>query len=146
MKVPVQILYSWNTIKTRDLQKIDISYDVYYQLGDTDIICRFRILLGGKTGKRYPSYQGQSFKKLDQIQKTAPLGVAQGRYSRFIFVEHYQQHGKSPVSQILGRDRLFCFITICKLDSFKNSFAMITSLSELSFKFRIFFLLVHTKN
>ena len=40
---------------------------------------------------------------------------------------------------------LFCFISICKFGSFKNPFAMITSLSELYFRFRRFILLVQTK-
>ena len=42
-------------------------------------------------------------------------------------------------------DGLFCFISIFKFGSFKNSFAMITSLSELYFRFRRFILLVQTK-
>ena len=37
------------------------------------------------------------------------------------------------------------FINICKLGSFKDSFAMITSLSEFYFRFRRFILLVLTK-
>ena len=37
------------------------------------------------------------------------------------------------------------FISVCMFDSFKNSFAMITSLSKLYFRFRRFFLLVKTK-
>ena len=31
----------------------------------------------------------------------------------------------------MGMGGLFCFIRICKFSNFKNSFAMITSLSEL---------------
>ena len=38
-----------------------------------------------------------------------------------------------------------CFSSICKFVSFKNPFAMITSLSELYFRFRRFVLLVQTK-
>ena len=38
-----------------------------------------------------------------------------------------------------------CFISICKPGSFKNPFATITSLSELSFRSRRFILLVQTK-
>ena len=38
-----------------------------------------------------------------------------------------------------------CFISICKFGSFKNPFAMITSLSELYFRFRRFILLILTK-
>ena len=49
------------------------------------------------------------------------------------------------IAKFLGSDRLFCFISVSKFGSFKNPFAMITSLSELSFRFRIFILLVKTK-
>ena len=42
-------------------------------------------------------------------------------------------------------DRLLCIISICKFGSFKNSFATITSLSELYFRFRRFTLLVQMK-
>ena len=37
---------------------------------------------------------------------------------------------------------LFCFIRICKFGSFKNRFAMVTTLTELSFRSRRFILLV----
>ena len=39
----------------------------------------------------------------------------------------------------------FCFSSICKFGSFKNPFVMITSLSELYFRFRRFILLVQIK-
>ena len=39
----------------------------------------------------------------------------------------------------------FCFISICKSGSFKNPFAMITSLTELYFRLRRFILLIQTK-
>ena len=38
-----------------------------------------------------------------------------------------------------------CFISLCKFGSFKNPFAMITSLSELYLRIRRFFSLVQTK-
>ena len=44
-----------------------------------------------------------------------------------------------------GIDGLFCFISICKFGSFKNPFAMITSLSEIYFRFKRFVLLVQTE-
>ena len=46
----------------------------------------------------------------------------------------------------LGSDGLFCFISTCKFGSFENSFANITSLSELYFRFRRLILLVQMKN
>ena len=45
----------------------------------------------------------------------------------------------------LRRDEFFCFISIGKFGSFKNPFAMITSLSEFYFRFIRFILLVQTK-
>ena len=51
---------------------------------------------------------------------------------------------KVPRTKFLGSDGLFCFISICKFDCFKNSFAMITSLPELYYRFR-FILLVQKK-
>ena len=46
----------------------------------------------------------------------------------------------------LGSDGLFCFISTCKFGSFENSFANITSLSELYFRFRRLILLVQMKD
>ena len=51
---------------------------------------------------------------------------------------------KVPRAKFLGSDRLFCFNSICKFGSFKNPFATITRLFELSFRLR-FILLVQTK-
>ena len=68
------------------------------------------------------------------------------RYSRFTFVENTVGNSpKVPRTKPLGSDGLFRFISICKFDSFKNPFAMITNLSELYFRFRRFILLVKTK-
>ena len=48
------------------------------------------------------------------------------------------------LAKLLGSHRL-SFISICKFGSFKNPFALITSLSELSFRFRRFILLVQSR-
>ena len=48
-------------------------------------------------------------------------------------------------AKFLGSNGLFCFISICKFDSFKNPFATITSLPELYFRFRRFILLIQIK-
>ena len=45
----------------------------------------------------------------------------------------------------MGSDGIFCFISLCKLGSFKNPFAINTSLSELHFRFRRFTLWVQMK-
>ena len=39
---------------------------------------------------------------------------------------------KVPRAKFLGSDGVFCFISICKFGSFKNTFATITILSELT--------------
>ena len=49
-------------------------------------------------------------------------------------------------AKFLESDRLFCFINICKVDSFRRPFAVITSLPELYFRFRRFIHLVEMKN
>ena len=57
------------------------------------------------------------------------------KYSRFTFVEKTISNSpKIPRAKFLGSDRLFCFISICKVGSSKNPSALFTSLSELSFK------------
>ena len=78
------------------------------------------------------------------MQKTTPLGH---------WIEEIQQiylcwecnSPKVPRAKFLGSNGLFCFISICKLGSFKNPFATITSLSELYLRIRRFFSLVQTK-
>ena len=50
-----------------------------------------------------------------------------------------------PRAKFLGNNGLFCFISICKFGSFKNPFAMITSLPELYFRIRRFILLMQMK-
>ena len=68
------------------------------------------------------------------------------RYSRFTFVENTISNSpKVPRTKFLGSDGLFCFISICKFGSFKNPFAMITSLLDFYFRFRRFILLVQVK-
>ena len=52
---------------------------------------------------------------------------------------------ESDNAKSLGSDGLFRVISICKFGSFKNLFAMITSLSELYLRIRRFFSLVQTK-
>ena len=72
--------------------------------------------------------------------------VEKRKYSRFTFVENTSSNSsKVPRAKFMRSDRLFCFNCICKLGTFKNTFAIITSLSELYFRFRRFILLVQTK-
>ena len=60
------------------------------------------------------------------------------RHSRLTFVENTINNSPKIQSYFLGSDRPFCFISICKFGSFKKSFTMIASLSELYCRFRRF--------
>ena len=72
--------------------------------------------------------------------------VKQRRSSRFTFVKTSISNSQIVVrAKFQGSDRLFCFISICKFSSVKNSFETITSLSEFHFRCRLFILLVQTK-
>ena len=64
-------------------------------------------------------------------------------YSRFTFVENTIRNSpKVTRVKFQGTNNgLFCCIGICKFGSFKNPFAMITSLSEIYFRSRRFILL-----
>ena len=65
------------------------------------------------------------------------------RSSRFTFDENTISNlPKVPRAKFLGSKGLFCFISICKLGSFKNPLATITSVSELYLRIRRFILLV----
>ena len=68
------------------------------------------------------------------------------RYSKFTFVENTIRNlPKVPRAMFLGSDGLYCFSSKWKFGKFKNTFATITSLSELYLRFIRFILLVHTK-
>ena len=69
------------------------------------------------------------------MQKSMPSAVEQRRYGRFIFVEN----------TIRNFPKSFCFSSICKFGSFQNPFAMITSLSELCFRYRRIIVLVQLR-
>ena len=56
------------------------------------------------------------------------MAVDKRRYNSFAFVENTICNSpKVPRAKFLGSHRLFCFISLCKFGSFKNSFATITS-------------------
>ena len=96
-------------------------------LGVTEILCGFRLVLEGKACNEIPESSRLKFLEksalfvqstlLYKMQKTTPLGQR---------IEEIEDSAKSQ-----GSDAIFCFISICKFGSFKNSFATITNLSEL---------------
>ena len=76
----------------------------------------------------------------------ARMAVECRRYSRFTFAQNAIVNlPKVLRATFLGSDELFCFISMGKFGSFKNFFAMITSLPKLYFRFRRFILLAQTK-
>ena len=118
-------------------------------LGVTEILCSFRLVLEGKTGKEIPESSRLGFLEKFSASNFA-LSDAEDNtsrpYSRFTFAENTIGNLPNvPTATFLGSDGVFCFISICKCGSFKNPFATITSLSELYFRNRRFILLVHTK-
>ena len=121
----------------------------------TEILYSFRLVLEERTGKEIPElslleflekFSANNIALSDVEDNTSDLLNIGGIYSRFTFVEN--TIGNSPKvsrAKFLGTDGLFCFTSICKFGSFKNPFAMITSLSELYLRIRRFFSLVQTK-
>ena len=122
-------------------------------LGVTEILCSFKLVLDGKTGKEIhqssrleflQKFSANNFALSDAEGNNSELlnrgGVADLTLLRTLLAIHQKSWEPS-----LGSNGLFCFISICKFGSFKNPFAMITSLSELYFRIRRFILLVQTK-
>ena len=112
-------------------------------LGVMDILCCFRLVLEGKTGKEIPESPRLEFLEkflakifaLSDAEDDTSGPLNRGGIADLAF----------PTAKFLGSDGLFCFSSVCKFGSFKNPFATITSLSELWFRFRRFILLVQTK-
>ena len=106
--------------------------------GFTEILWSFRFVLEGKTSKEIPKSSRLAF--LEKFLQTILLYHMQKTTPSVCWIEW-----RVPRAIFLESNGLFCFITICKFDSFKNTFATITSLSELYFRFRRLILLVQTK-
>ena len=105
------------------------------------MLCSFRLVLEGKTGTEIPESS-----RLEILEKflaktlsdaedstSGPLnrGGIPGLPSLRTLLAIRQI---SPRAKFLGSDGLFCFTSICKFSSFKNPFAMITSLYQLYFR------------
>ena len=116
----------------------------------TKILCSFRLVLEGKTGKKIPESSGleslQNFLANNfalsnaEDNTSGPLNRG-GIYNRFTFLENTISNSPEVLrAKFLGSDGLVCFIRICKFGSFRKPFATITRLSELCFRFRRFIL------
>ena len=122
-------------------------------LGVMEILCGFRLVLEGQTGKEIPEssrfeflekFLANNFALSDvEYNTSGPLnrgGIADLPLLRTLLAIR-QTSRKSSFWEVMDS----CFSSICKFGGFKNPFATITSLSELYFRFRRFILLVQTK-
>ena len=118
-----------------------------------EILCSFKLVLEGKIGKETPEssrlefkekFSGNNFDLSDAEDNTSGLlnrgGIADLPLLRTL-VAIRQKSREPSFWEVMDS----CFISICKFGSFKNPFAMITSLSELYLRIRRFFSLVQTK-
>ena len=118
-----------------------------------ETLCSFRLVLEEKTGKEIPEssrleflgkFLANNFALSDAEDNTSdPLnrgGMVDLPLLRTLLA--FRQKSQEPSFwEVMD----FCFSSICKFGSFKNPFGMITSLSELYFRFRRFILLVQMK-
>ena len=122
--------------------------------GVTEILCSFRLVVEGKTGKEMPESSRLEFLEkflannfaLSDAEANTSGKLNKGRTADLLLLRillAIHQKSREPCFWEVMMDS--CFISICKFGSFKNPFAMITSLSKLSFRFRIFILLVQPK-
>ena len=91
-------------------------------------LCSVRLVLEGKTGKEsfrlefLEKFSANKFALSDAEDKTC--GPLNRSYSTFTFVENIIGNlPKFPKAKFLGSDGLFCFISICKFGSFKNTYS-----------------------
>ena len=121
-------------------------------LGVTEVLCSFRLVLR-KMGKEIPEsprlkflekFLGINFALSDAEDSTPGLlnrrGIADLLLLRTLLAVCQKSQGPSFWEVIDS-----CFISICKFGRFKNPFAMITSLSELYFRFKRFILFAQMK-
>ena len=115
-------------------------------MGVTEIICSFKLVLEGKTGKEIPESSRLEFKEKFSANNFALSGAEdntsgplnRGGRADLLLLRTLLAICRSHKSKFLGSNGLFCFISICKFGSLKNPFAMITSLSKLYLRIRRF--------
>ena len=116
-------------------------------LGVAEILCSFKLVLEWKIGKEIPqssrlefleSFLANDFTLLDtEVYTSGPSN--KGGITDLLAIR--QKSREPSFWEVIDS----CFISISKFGSFKNSFGMIISLSELYFRFKIFILLLQTK-
>ena len=119
------------------------------------ILCSFRLVLQGKTGKEIPESSRLEFLEkflannfaLSEAEDSTSGQSNGGDIADLSLLSTLlaicQKSRKPSFWEVVDSFVLVAY-GICKLGSFKNFFAMITSLSKLYFRFR-FILLVQTK-
>ena len=115
-------------------------------LAVTEILCSFRLVLGGGTGKEMSESSRLGFLEkfsannfaLSNAEDNTSGPLNRGGTAYLPLLKTLSNSPKVSRANFLGSDGLFCFISICKFGSFKNPFAMITSLSELYFRLKRF--------
>ena len=130
-----------------------VHFDRFDYLGSHRNIMQFQIVIGGETGKEMP----QSW-KLEFLERFSANDVAfsdvedntsrllnRGGVTDLPLLRTLLAIRQVTRAKFLESNGFFSFISICKIGSFKNPFAKITSLSELYFRIRRFILLVQTK-
>ena len=122
-------------------------------LGFIEILCSLRLVLEGKNGKKIPEssrlkflekFLANNFALSDAEDNTSgPLN--RGCIADLPLLRRLLFLPKVMRTKFLGSDGLFCFSSIFKFGSFRNTFVMNTSLPELYFRFRRSILLVQSK-
>ena len=121
-----------------------------------EILCSFRIVLEGKTGKDVPESSRLEFSEKflannfawSEAENSTSGPLKRGGITDLPLVENtISKWPKVPTAKFLGSDRPHYFISISTMHiwQLQEPFATITSLSELSVRLRRFILLVQTK-
>ena len=96
-----------------------------------DMLCSFRLVLEGKTGKEIPETSRLEFFEgflannvaLSGAENKTPSPLNRGGIANLPLLRTIKNSPKVPRDKFLGSDELFCIIGICKFGSFKNPFA-----------------------
>ena len=141
-----------HTIKTRRHWRIKVCYHLLNQLGSYKITMDFRLVLEGKTGQEMPESSRFEFLKKSFANNYALLeaddnpsgplnrgGIADLPLLRTLLANRQKSLERS-FSEVMDS----CFSRIINFDSFKNTFATVTSLAEFHYWYRKFVLLVQT--
>ena len=133
--------------------QIKVHCDRFDHLGSHRNIMQFQIVIEGETGKEIPQSSRLEFLEKFPANNVA-LSDVEDNTSRLL-----NRRGMADLpllrtllairqvtrAKFLESNGFFSFISICKIGSFKNPFAKITSLSKLYFRIRRFIFLVQTK-